>query len=195
MRCPGGVWFDQDEVVHLVREAQRGEPRALDVLLARLRPGFVTFFARRLGSDAAEDAAQAALIRIAGAFRRIDPERAGPYIITVAENLLRSECRRHAREARRSAPLELAETVEAPGAADGEADDGDLGRAVQQASLGTLPPELRDIILGLLRGLTPAEIAAQQHVHPVTIRTRLLRARVLLRPALRRYRAPDSGGM
>ena len=98
-----------------MRDAQRGEPRALDVLLARLRPGFVTFFARRLGSDAAEDAAQAALIRIAGAFRRIDPERAGPYIITVAENLLRSECRRHTRETRRSAPIELAETVEAPG--------------------------------------------------------------------------------
>ena len=105
-------------------------------------------FARRIGSDAAEDAAQAALIRIAGAFRRIDPERAGPYIITVAENLLRSECRRHAREARRSAPIELAETVEAPGTADGEADDGDFGRAVQRASFGTLPPELRDIILG-----------------------------------------------
>jgi RNA polymerase sigma factor (sigma-70 family) len=194
MRCPGGVWFNQDEVVHLVRAAQRGEPRALDALLARLRPGFVTFFARRLGSDAAEDAAQAALIRIAGAFRRIDPERAGPYIITVAENLLRSECRRHAREAGRSAPVELADTLEAPGTPEGEADFGDFDRTVRQASLGTLPPELRDIILGLLRGLSPSEIAAEHHVHPVTIRTRLLRARVLLRPALRCYRSPDSRG-
>lgn len=195
MRCPGGVWFDQDEVVHLVREAQRGEPRALDVLLARLRPWFVKFFARRIGPDAAEDAAQAALIRIAGAFRRIDPERAGRYIITVAENLLRSECRRHAREARRYAPVELAETMEAPGTPDGEADCRDFGRAVQRASLATLPSELREIILGLLRGLSPSEMAAQQHVHPVTIRTRLLRARVLLRPELRHYCSPDSRAM
>lgn len=195
MRCPRGVWFDQDEVVQLVREAQQGEPRALDVLLARLRPGFVTFFARRIGPDAAEDAAQAALIRIAGAFRRIDPERAGRYIITVAENLLRSECRRHAREARRSAPVELAETMAAPGTADGEADYRDFGSAVQRASLATLPPELREIILGLLGGLSPSEIAAQQHVHPGTIRTRLLRARVLLRPELRFYCSPDSRAM
>jgi RNA polymerase sigma factor (sigma-70 family) len=173
--------------MHLVRDAQRGEARALDILLARLRASFVTFFARRLGPDGAEDAAQAALIRIAGALRRIDPERASHYIVRVACNVLRSECRRQAREARRSAPVELAEAMEAPGTTDAEADYRDLARVVHEASLATLPADLHEILLALLSGLSPAEIASQRQVNPVTIRTRLLRARALLRPELRPY--------
>jgi hypothetical protein len=47
-----------------------------------------------------------------------------------------------------------------------------------------LPPPLRVVVLGLLDGQTPAEIAASLHLSPVTIRTRLLRARVLLRHEL-----------
>jgi RNA polymerase sigma factor (sigma-70 family) len=187
MQRPAAVWPDQDELIHLVREAQRGEPRAVDILLARLRPSFVRFFARRLGPDAAEDAAQAALIRIARALRRIDPERASHYIVQVVRNLLRSECRRRAREVRRSAPVELAEAIEAPGATDTEVDHRDLARAVHRASLATLPPDLHEILQARLSGLSPAEIASQRRVNPVTIRTRLLRARALLRPELGSY--------
>jgi hypothetical protein len=47
-----------------------------------------------------------------------------------------------------------------------------------------LPPPLRLVVLGLLEGQTPAEIAASLHLSPVTIRTRLLRARILLRHEL-----------
>jgi RNA polymerase sigma factor (sigma-70 family) len=181
------VRLDQHEVSHLVREAQRGEERALEILLARLRPSFVTFFVRRLGPDGAEDAAQAALIRIARAFRRIDPDRANHYIVQVARNVLRSERRRQAREARRSAPIELAEAIEAAGTTDADADYRDLARAVHQASLSTLPPGLHEILEAVLSGLSPGEIASQRQVNPVTIRTRLLRARTLLRPELRPY--------
>jgi RNA polymerase sigma factor (sigma-70 family) len=159
----------------------------LDILLARLRPSFVRFFARRLGPDAAEDAAQAALIRIARALPRIDPERARSYVVTVAHNLLRSECRRRARDARRAAPMELAEAVAAPGMADDEADYGDLARAVHRASLATLPPDLHEILHARLSGLSPTEIASQRQVNPATIRTRLLRARAILRPELGSY--------
>lgn len=113
MRCPGEVWPDQDELIQLVREAQSGEPRLVDALLARLRPSFLKVFARRIGPDDAEDAAQAALIRVAGALGRIDPERAPRYVVTVARNLLRSEYRRRARVARRSVPVELAESAAA----------------------------------------------------------------------------------
>jgi RNA polymerase sigma factor (sigma-70 family) len=187
MQRPGEVWPDQDELIDLVREAQRGEPRAVDALLASLRPSFVRFFARRLTLDDAEDAAQGALIRITGALGRIDPERALSYVVTVARNLLRSESRRRAREARRAAPVEFAETVEAPGTPEGEADYRDLARAVQRASLATLPPDLREILQARLSGLSPTEIASQRRVNPATIRTRLLRARAILRPELGSY--------
>src|SRR2546425_7333397 len=85
MRRPGKAWLDREEVIALVREAQGGDLRALDALLVRLRPSLLRFFARRLGRDAAEDAAQEALIRIARAFRRIDAEGAGRYIVTRSE--------------------------------------------------------------------------------------------------------------
>ena len=184
----GEVWPDQHELIHLVHEAQRGEPRAVDALLARLRPSFVRFFARRIALDDAEDATQGALIRIAGALGRIDPERARSYVVTVAHNLLRSECRRRARDARRAAPIELAESMAAPGTADDEADYGDLARAVHRVSLATLPPDLHEILHARLSGLSPAEIASQRQVNPATIRTRLLRARAILRPELGSYR-------
>jgi RNA polymerase sigma factor (sigma-70 family) len=188
MQRLGEVWPAQDELIGLVREAQRGEPHALDALLASLRPSFVRFFARRITLDDAEDAAQGALIRITGALGRIDPERARAYVVTVAQNLLRSECRRLARAARRAAPMELAEAMAAPGTADDEADYGDLARAVHSASLAALPPDLHEILHARLSGLSPAEIASQRQVNPATIRTRLLRARAILRPELGSYR-------
>ncbi len=180
-----GAWPDDDEVIHLVREAQRGEPRALDALLARLRSSFVDFFARRIPADAAEDLAQAALIRVARALRRIDPQRAPDFVATVALNRLRSERERRAREERRLVPLELADSVESPVTAADEVEYSDLAGAVHRASRTALPPELGEIVLGVLRGLSTSEIAAQQAVQPVTIRTRLQRARALLRPELR----------
>jgi type IV secretion system protein VirB11 len=187
MRCPGEAWLDQDEVIDLVRAAQRDGPCAVDALLARLRPSFLAFFARRLEPDAAEDLAQIALIRIARGLRRIDPERAGQYAVTVALNRLRSERRRRAREATVFAPGELGDAVGSPASADLQVEYRDLARAVHRASVTTLPPDLRDVVLGLARGLSPSELAAQQHVTPVTIRRRLRRARALLRPALRFY--------
>lgn len=187
MRRPGNVWLDQHAVIHLVREAQRGELRALDVLLATLRPSFLTFFAERLESDAAEDATQEALIRVAGAFQRIDPERAGEYVVTITENLLRWERRRRSRDVRRRAPVELAEDVEAPDVADAEVDQRDLARALQ-ASVAALSPKLHETVLALLRGLEPTEIAAQWQMNPVTIRRRLMLARARLRSELRDYR-------
>ena len=57
----------------------------------------------------------------------------------------------------------------------------------QRRCPGGLPPDLRAIIFGLLRGLSPAEIAAEQGLTATTARTRLLRARTLLRRALRPY--------
>ena len=175
------------ELADLVRTAQRGGDRALDSLLERLRPSLVAYFRPRLSASAADDLAQLALVRIARALDRIDPLRADRYISTVARNLLRTEYRRRAKELERSAPLELAEAVESPDSVDLELEYRELVVAVHRTSVSSLAPELGTIVLGLLRGLTTDEIAAREGVSPITIRTRLLRARALLRRELQAY--------
>src|SRR2546425_3304721 len=85
MRYAREVWPNEEELVHLVREAQSGGLGALDVLLARLRPSFVAYFAPSMGRDDAEDAAQTALLSIVRTLPRIDAERAAGYVLAVAK--------------------------------------------------------------------------------------------------------------
>src|SRR5437773_11165520 len=101
---PSSAWPASEMLGQLVREAQRDGPDALDRLLATLRPALLRFFERRLPSDMTEDLAQLALMRIAKALRRIDPERADSYTITVARNRLLSAYRQRARDVRRHVP-------------------------------------------------------------------------------------------
>src|SRR5207245_2253367 len=122
------------------------------------------------------------------------------------QNLLRSACRRRARDARRFVPVtgdstlaasstgtnrrasrarrvvpvELGAKVESPVAADGEAEYQDLVGAIERASEATLSPKLRDCVLARLRDLGPAEIAAEQGANPATLRARLRLARARL---------------
>ena len=193
MRFCRAAWPTHERLGNLVRAVHRDEPRALDKLLAAIRPALVSFFARRIAPSVSEDLAQVALMRIVRAIDRIDPERADRYVMTVAHNLLRTEFRRRARDARRELPLDLASDIEAPIMLHVEVEQEELTRAIHRVSLDTLPPSLREIVLSLLRGLTPAEIAEQEHLNPITIRTRLMRARALLRRELWPYLVVEDG--
>lgn len=177
-----------DELGRLVRSAQRGGRDALDALLAKLRPWFVRFFARRVDDrDAAEDLAQNALVRVWQALPRIRADGAAVYLVTIAMNLLRTERQDRRREDQRRATLELDPPMVAPVTPDREAEDRDLTRLVHQLSLTTLSPELHEVVVGLLRGLRQSEIAADQKINPVTVRTRVRRARERLGPRLRKH--------
>jgi RNA polymerase sigma factor (sigma-70 family) len=175
-----------DALTDLVREAQRGRAGAVDTILARLRPALFRFFARRLPREDAEDSTQQALLRIRGALARIDPSHATQYLVRLATNLGRSQVRRLEVAAHRFVPVELAESMESPFTADGDAECDDLRRALERASRATLPPRHRAVILGLLDGETIGEIAHEQGVTPTTIRTRLVRTRRRLRAELDR---------
>ena len=59
--------------------------------------------------------------------------------------------------------------------------------AVHRAVLTKLPPPLRDIMNGVLEDRSQSQIAEQLQVNPVTLRTRLIRARSILRRELARY--------
>ena len=183
-------WPDAATIGALVREAQRDAPDAIGRLLAALRPALVEFFARRLTPDMAEDLAQSALVRISGALNRIDPDRADAYVSTVARNLLRTAYRRRAIDRERLE--EINGEVPLPGEdAHQRAEYDELVLAVQRVIAVKLPPELAEIVRALLRGDSVAEIADRQQVSPVTVRTRLMRARAVLRRELGPHLRPS----
>lgn len=183
------VWPDATKLACLVREAQKDQGRALDTLLTTLRPALVCYFARRLSADAAEDLAQDGLLRVAGALHRIDPERADGYVATVARNLLRTAYRRRMMESQRCADVDWLDLLDSREGQDRLAEYEELIRAVHRVAGSALGPELADVVRGLLHGETAVEIAHRQQVSPVTVRTRLLRARMVLRSELREFLA------
>jgi RNA polymerase sigma factor (sigma-70 family) len=186
-------WPESRALACLVRAAQRGNLAEVDALLAALRPPLLTFFANRVEPDAAEDLAQCALVRIAGALRRIDPERADAYVSTVARNLLRTAYRRRLIDRRRHAEVELDTIPEWRESSEVRQEYEELVRSVHRIAELELPAPLAEIVRGLLRGETPSEISQRQAVSPVTIRTRLLRARAILRRELRGHLdSPDA---
>ena len=184
MRASGAIELNGDELTLLVTAAQQDETRALDKLLSTVRPALFSYFARRVPDDLADDLAQIALIRIVKALPRIDPKRASGFIATIGQNLLRTAFRRQARDARRVAPSITPDELESGLTADHEVDLQDQLDAVIRASSRTLTHELRDVVTALLRGQDRADIAAKQGISQITVRTRLMRARVILREEL-----------
>ena len=184
MRTSGAIDLNGDQITLLVTAAQQDETRALDKLLSTVRPALFSYFARRVPDDLADDLAQIALIRIVKALPRIDPTRASGFIGTIGQNLLRTAFRRQARDARRVAPSITPDELESGVTADQEVDLQDLLDAVMRASSRTLTHELRDVVTALLRGEDRADIAAKQGISQITVRTRLMRARVILREEL-----------
>lgn len=191
MLHPHTPWPAQDALKRLVVEAQRGPASAVNALLAALRPALVSYYARRISGDLADDLTQAALIRVHGALPGIEPERADAFIATVARNVLCSGYAQRGRALRRWAPEQFAEDVEAPTAVDRHLEYKELVRAVKQLAEADLPPKMQEVVLGLLRDETPAEIAARLGISPITVRGHLMRARAVLRRELRPYLDPD----
>ncbi len=194
MLLPHAGWPAPEVLTRLVMDAQdarqHGHPRAVNHLLGTLRPALVAFFDAHGPPDAAEDLAQVALFRVSTALPWIEPDRADPFISTVARNLLRTAYRRRTRETRRTDPsgdAGLAEVTATVSTADVHAEYEDLARAVHRVAATAMPDALRAVVLGMLRGDTAAEIADRLHISPVTVRTRLMRARSILRRELRQY--------
>ena len=180
-------WPPAETVERLVCDAQRGSAASVDTLLTALRPPLVGFFARRLSADDAQERAQAALHRITRAIPPNEPDRADRFIVTIACNLIRTAYARRARDQRRWAPEELADTAERTTAADRHAEFEELAREVHRVCAAEMSPKLQQVVLGLLRGETPEETAERLKINPVTVRTRLVRARAILRRELRPY--------
>lgn len=182
-----GRWLRADTSAALVRAAQLGTARDLDVLLERLRPLLFGYFAQRVDAVSADDLAQRALLVIARQYRRVDPSGASRWLVTVARNIVRDEFRRTARAALRRAPEAHALAIAMPATTSADAEYRELARAIVSAANAACTASLRAVVLGLMRGLEVSEIAQELGVSEPAVRVRLSRARLLLRRELQRF--------
>lgn len=182
------TWPTPETLTHLVAAAQSDATEAaLNELLGVLRPALLAFFNRNHALDTAEDLTQSALVRIYNSLSTIDATRARPFIVTVACNLDRTACALRKRDVQRFAPGDSLHRAASPSAADRHAQYKELALAVHRVVASKMTPTQREVVLGLLRGDTPAEIGAKLGISPVTVRTRLMRARAMLHGELRAF--------
>jgi RNA polymerase sigma factor (sigma-70 family) len=186
-------WPDRATLYDLVHRAQQHERRALDALLDLLRPSLLAYFMQYVPDVDAEDLAQMALLRIARAVHRIALDHVQYYTMTIARNLVRTQFRRRARDARRTAPAEWADELASDVRTDAIVERAELVDAIRRATLTRLSPALRAVVLALLEGDTLVDVARREGVTRTTVRTRLFRAREVLRPLMGPYLDPLAG--
>lgn len=178
----------------LVAAARRRDEAALRELVRRNNPRLFRVARGVLDRDAeAEDAVQDAWV---AAFSHLDQFRGEAAFSTWVTRIAINAARMRRRAAR---PLEEYDTVtetRAPGAAvlafpggGPEAAEAALARRelrrMLEAAVAALPSELRLVfLLREAEGLAVAAIARDLSLNPITVRTRLFRARRLLRAAL-----------
>lgn len=164
----------------LVTAARAGDAGALDRLLAVSQPDLLRF-ARRTCANAedAEDAVQAALWQL---HRRIGTLRVIAAFASWLFRIVERECRRLLRLQRRTVPLEQAD----PAALRIEPVPSDLRRDLGSMIAG-LPDLYRKVlILRDIEELTAPEAAAQLDISVEAVKSRLHRARTMLREKLLR---------
>lgn len=174
-----------EEVTRLFRAARRGDPGALDALLAGLRPRLVAYFKEQSGTDDANDWAQVGLTRILDIVR-LELQDPAVYLLKVVANLRRLARKERKRDTWRRARVALGYQITAPVPHDLVVERAELIAAVREA-VEKLSPRLRSVVQRVLEGLRPSDIAAQLQLPPATIRTRLRRARALLMRQLAPY--------
>lgn len=186
-------WPSAEILDRLIRDARDGRSTAVDELLTLLRPPLLAFFRRKSAVDGAEDLAQMALIRIVRAIGRIDPQRADAYISTVARNLLRTAYKATARDRSREGEVDTNDLPAGSVDEQRRIEYRELALAIHRACVEKLGPGLREVAVGVLRGESTVEIATALHISPVTVRTRLMRVRAVLRHELADYlEAPNA---
>jgi RNA polymerase sigma-70 factor (ECF subfamily) len=166
-------------------EARVGNRAALEILFAGISR-CVLRQAHNLCRDAdlAQDVAQSALLHVFQHLAQLrNPNKILPWIKTIVLNTHRMAARRAASTPSRFEPL-CDETGSIPATSSIRLDAGRVLDIVIHG-IHTLPPLLRAAFeLRVVQGLSTASAAAALGVTPETVRTRLTRARKLLRQQL-----------
>src|SRR3954451_18074847 len=168
---------DTDSV--LVRRARGGDREAFAALVRRHRPLLLRSCARLVGEDGAADAAQDAVLTAMLSLDRLrQPSSFGPWLVGIGLNASRAQLRGSdpltPAQVRGSDPLTPEEVVESREIA-----------ALVRNAIAALPPGQREAVtLYYLAGLSQAEAAAHLGIPPGAVKTRLHKARALLRARL-----------
>jgi RNA polymerase sigma-70 factor (ECF subfamily) len=173
----------------LVERAQAGEGEAFALLYERSAGEVRRFLVGlRLGLDAGalDDAVQETYLRLLDALGRYHSERAFlPYVLGVARHVALERCRQRSR-----APQPLAKAVVSPHTPPEGVALADERRALVDAALGALPPDLRMVLtLRHVNGLNTGGLCEALECSPPTARARLRAAATRFALELRRLGA------
>lgn len=163
----------------LVAAAKYGDPDAFDALVEHYAPRLHAVARRMVGDDLAADVVQDALL---AAFRGLRGYRGAASFSTYLHTIVINRCRRLGPRQPRHLPLK---EVAADGAGPLEMFEASLTREQIDTAFRALPDTFREA-LGLreFSGLSYAEIAEVLAVQEGTVKSRIARARKLLRAAL-----------
>jgi RNA polymerase sigma factor (sigma-70 family) len=163
------------------------DPLEFGVLFERHYPAILRYLERRVGNNVGEELAAESFVVAFERRHTFDTSRgdARPWLFGVATNLLRNERRAEQVVLRQRGRFTAAVSDYSIDDAT-ERVDADSGRSNLLRALALLGDEERDIVfLTALGELTPHEIADALGISPSTVRTRLWRARKILRTRLR----------
>jgi RNA polymerase sigma factor (sigma-70 family) len=165
----------------LVIRCQLGEREAFDALVARWHAPLWSFIRRAAGDDAvAEDILQDAWLRIVRGLGRLsDPARLAPWLFSIARRAVIDHIRH-----RTSRPMAIELKEEAHPATDAPPDDWEEIELVQDAMADLAPGDRETVALFYLQELDLREIAEVLGIPVGTVKSRLHRARGLLRKHL-----------
>lgn len=175
-----------DEMTSLVEQAQRGEPKALEKLLSTIAPAIHRFGLRMCRSEHdADDVLQDALLLVATKLGEFEGRSSLP---SWAFALTRSACARKRRGLKNQPPVDDAILHHHAGVDPSPEQvvvERELSRALREA-LDRLPDDYREVILMRdMEGLTAPEVAAALETSVDAVKSRLHRARSVLREQLR----------
>jgi RNA polymerase sigma factor (sigma-70 family) len=162
----------------LAIRCQLGEPDAFDALIDRWHDALWRYARRLTGSDdAASDATQDVWLRVLRGIGRLrEPARLRPWLFGIARRALMDRLR-----VKYAAP-EMMDAADVDLAAGQPDDDLELEIESMQDAMARLPVVEREVLtLFYLRELTLAEVADILQVPVGTVKSRLFRARRLLR--------------
>jgi|LNFM01.1.fsa_nt_gb RNA polymerase sigma-70 factor (ECF subfamily) len=174
--------------------AQRGEPDAIERLLAGLAPTLHRF-ARRLCGDGpdVDDAVQDSLLLIA---RKVGEFEGRSSLTSWSYAVARSACSHRRRGLKNRPPVEDEHAEQRPSedkSPESMASDAELSRAVREV-LERLPEDYREVlVLRDIEGLTAPEAAEAVGLSVDALKSRLHRARGALRKALAPWLESESG--
>ena len=172
---------DDGDLPSLIDGVRSGRPAALERLLVRVQSRVHEWAARFTDDDdAADDVTQDVLIGLERRMKRFDGRsRFSTWLFAVTRNVALSQRRR---DQRRIELLERRIAIEDSPTESAHDSDRDTLAALVLLYFDALPRRQRQIFeLADIRGLTPAQIARQLNMEPVTVRAHLFKARRTIR--------------